>query len=97
LAKVNGYILVWESLTGIISVGYPGKVLRSTAVREMTSLRRLQFSQINSHRHVWVFKSPQHTLPKEVTKKHYGNRTTIKEITTCEVRTADPQFTVVLY
>ena len=50
--------------------GYPTSVLRSAAVREMTSLRRLQFGQINSHRRVWVSKSPQHTLPKEVTKKH---------------------------
>jgi hypothetical protein len=63
--------------------GYPGSVLRSAAVREMTSSRRLQFGQINSHRIVWMFKSPQHTLPKKVTKKHYGNRTTtgIAEIT----------------
>jgi hypothetical protein len=44
-------------------------VLRSAAVREMTPLRRLQFGQINSHRHVWVFKSPQHNLPKKVAKK----------------------------
>jgi hypothetical protein len=29
--------------------GPAGSVLRSTAAREMTSLRRLQFGQINSH------------------------------------------------
>ena len=69
------------------SVGYPISALRSTAVREMTPLRRSQF---------WVFKSPQHTLPKKVAKKNYfGNRTTIKKIARCKVRTAGPQFTVV--
>jgi hypothetical protein len=54
--------------TRCTSRGYPGRALRSTAAREMTPLRRSQLSQINSHRHVWVFKSPQHTLPKKVTK-----------------------------
>jgi hypothetical protein len=50
--------------------GYPGSVLRSTAAREIAPLRRLQFVQINSHWHVWMFKSPQHTLPKKITKKN---------------------------
>jgi hypothetical protein len=58
-------------------LGYPGSVLRSTAVRKMASLRRLQFGQIKSHRYIWVIKSPQHTLPKKVTKNRCGNRTTI--------------------
>ena len=66
----------------IIERGYPASVLRSTAVPEVASLRRLQFGQINSHRYVWVFKSPQHTPPKQVIKKYYGIRTTtIKETT----------------
>jgi hypothetical protein len=56
-------------------IGYPGSVLRSTSVREMTSLRRVGCSpvkcQINSNRYILVFKSPQHTLPKKVTKKKY--------------------------
>ena len=68
----------------------PYTVLRSTAVPQMTSLRRLQFGQINSHRYIWVFKSPECTPPEKVTKKHYGNRTTIKEIARCTVGAAGP-------
>ena len=79
----------------------PASVLRSAAAaaHATTSLRRLNFGQINSHWCIWLFKLPQHTPPKKVTKAHYGNRAattgiTIKETARCKVRAAGPQFTV---
>jgi hypothetical protein len=88
--------IVFESFYNDSQYGYPASApLRSAAVPEVTSLRRLQFGQINSHRHAWVFKSPQHAPPKKVTKKRYGIRTTINEFTRYEVGTAGPRFEVV--
>ena len=60
------------------------------AVPKVTSLRPLQNRKINSQYRVWVLKSPHHAHPKEVTKKHHGNRTPILRIMAKQVRYCEP-------
>ena len=62
------------------------------AVPKVTSLWPLQNRKINSQCRVWVLKSPHHAHPKEVTKKHHGNRTPILRIMTKQVRYCEPPY-----
>ena len=62
------------------------------AVPKVTSLRPLQNRKINSQYRVWVLKSPHHAHPKEVTKKHHGNRTPILRIMAKQVRHCEPPY-----
>ena len=62
------------------------------AVPKVTSLRPLQNRKINSQYRVWVLKSPHHAHPKEVAKKHHGNRTPILRIMAMQVRYCEPPY-----
>ena len=70
----------------------PARYVAVPAVPKVTSLRPLQNRKINSQYRVWVLKSPHHAHPKEVTKKHHGNRTPILGIMAMQVRYCEPPY-----